>query len=110
MAISEQARKDHDWLAPDELFPYHLSTVKVNDPELIEYFDNFTFVFDEVLDTANLDTGTRFVVLVATLVGCQALSVMLGAALTVDVTPSESRRSSNRLSPIFAALGERIQP
>ena len=49
MAISEQARKDHDWLAPDELFPYHLSTVKVNDPELIEYFDNFTFVFDEVL-------------------------------------------------------------
>ncbi|GIM91100.1 hypothetical protein [Paractinoplanes toevensis] len=33
MAISETARKNHD-----ELFPGHVSTLAVTDPELIEYF------------------------------------------------------------------------
>ena len=42
MAITEVAQKKHD-----ELFPGHVSTLKVTDPELIEYFDNFAF--DEVL-------------------------------------------------------------
>ena len=45
MAISEQAQKKHD-----ELFPGHVSTLAVTDPELIEVFDNFAF--DEVLVTA----------------------------------------------------------
>lgn len=31
----------------DQLFPRHVSTLAVNDPELIEIFDNFAF--DEVL-------------------------------------------------------------
>ena len=42
MAISKRAQQNHD-----ELFPGHVSTLKVSDPELIEYFDNFAF--DEVL-------------------------------------------------------------
>jgi 4-carboxymuconolactone decarboxylase len=50
MAISEQARKNHE-----ELFPGHTSTLGATDPELIEIFDNFAF--DEMLQNGNLDTG-----------------------------------------------------
>lgn len=85
MAISERARKNHD-----ELFPAHISTLKVTDPELIEYFDNFAF--DEVLRYGSLDTKTRLMVQLASVIACQAVSeyrVMLGAALNVGVTPIE---------------------
>ena len=85
MAISEAARKNHE-----ELFPGHVSTLKVTDPELIEYFDNFAF--DEVLRYGRLDTKTRLMVQLASMIACQALSeyrVMLGAALTAGVTPVE---------------------
>jgi 4-carboxymuconolactone decarboxylase len=82
MAISDKARKTHD-----ELFPGHVSTLKVTDPEFIEYFDNFAF--DEVLRDDTLDTSTRLMVQLAAMIACQAVSeyrVMLGAALTVGVT------------------------
>jgi 4-carboxymuconolactone decarboxylase len=36
MLPNEHARKNHD-----ELFPGHVSTLAVTDPELIETFDNF---------------------------------------------------------------------
>jgi hypothetical protein len=78
MAISEQARKNHD-----ELFPGQVSTLAVTDPELIETFDNFAF--DEVLRHGNLDARTRLVVQLASMIACQALReyrVMLGAAFT----------------------------
>jgi 4-carboxymuconolactone decarboxylase len=84
-AISAEARKNHD-----ELSPGHVSTLSVTDPELIEYFDNFAF--DEVLRYGKLDTRTRLMVQLAALIACQGLSeyrVMLGAALTVGVTPVE---------------------
>jgi 4-carboxymuconolactone decarboxylase len=83
MAISEQARRIHD-----ELFPGRVSTLAVTDPELVEYFDNFEF--DEVLRTSRLDTPTRLLVQLASMIACQAVReyrVMLGAALTVGVTP-----------------------
>jgi 4-carboxymuconolactone decarboxylase len=85
MAVSERARKNHD-----ELFPGHVSTLKVTDPELIEYFDNFAF--DEVLRYDVLGTKTRLMVQLASMIACQALSeywVMLSAALTAGVTPIE---------------------
>lgn len=85
MAISEQARKNHD-----ELFPGHVSTLAETDPELIETFDNFAF--DEVLRHGNLDTRTRLMVQLASMIACQALReyrVMLGAALIAGVTPVE---------------------
>jgi 4-carboxymuconolactone decarboxylase len=85
VAISEVARRNHE-----ELFPGRVSTLKVTDPEFIEYFDNFAF--DEVLRHGNLDKKTRLMVQLASLIACQALSeyrAMLGAALTVGVTPVE---------------------
>src|SRR3982751_3904555 len=85
MAPNEQARKNHE-----ELFPGHVSTLAVTDPELIEVFDNFAF--DEVLRESRLDTRTRLMIQFASLIACQALReyrVMLGAALAVGITPVE---------------------
>ena len=85
MAPNEQARKNHD-----ELFPGHVSTLAVTDPELIEIFDNFAF--DEVLRHGSLDARTRLMVQLAAIIACQAVReyrVMVGAALTVGVTPVE---------------------
>jgi 4-carboxymuconolactone decarboxylase len=87
MAPNEQARKNHD-----ELFPNHVSTLAVTDPELIEIFDNFAF--DEVLRTSSLDTRTRLMIQLASMIAGQALReyrVMLGAALTAGVTPVEAK-------------------
>jgi 4-carboxymuconolactone decarboxylase len=85
MSVSEAAQRNHD-----ELLPGRVSTLKVTDPELIEYFDNLAF--DEVFRYGSLDTKTRLTVQLASIIACQALSeyrVMLGAALTVGVTPVE---------------------
>lgn len=85
MRISERANQNHE-----ELFPNHKSTLKVTDPELIEVFDNFAF--DEVISDANLETRTRLMVILASMIASQALSeykVMLGGALNVGVTPIE---------------------
>jgi len=74
--ISDAAQRAHD-----ELFPGHVSTLKVTDPELIEVFDNFAF--DEVLRHGELDTRTRLMVQLAAMIASQALAeyrVMLGAA------------------------------
>ena len=85
MSISEAALKKHD-----ELFPNRKSKLMETDPELIEVFDNFAF--DEVLQYGNLDTRTRLMVILASMIACQALAeyrVMLGGALNVGVTPVE---------------------
>jgi 4-carboxymuconolactone decarboxylase len=87
MAISKTAQKNHD-----ELFPNYKSTLKVTDPELIEVLDNFAF--DEVLSYGNLDTKTRLMVILASLIALQTLSeyrAMLGGALNVGVTPIEAK-------------------
>jgi 4-carboxymuconolactone decarboxylase len=101
MAISETAQQNHD-----ELFPGHVSTLKITDPELIEVFDNFAF--DEVLARSSLDTRTRLMVQLAALIGCQALSeyrVMFGAALTAGVTPVEVREIVYQAVP-YAGMGK----
>ena len=85
MPPSEQARQTHDQLSPG-----HVSTLAVTDPELIELFDNFAF--DEVLRDCQLDARTRSMVQLAALIAAQALReyrVMVGAALTVGVSPIE---------------------
>jgi 4-carboxymuconolactone decarboxylase len=85
MGISKTANKNHE-----ELFPNRKSTLKVTDPELIEVFDNFAF--NEVLAYGNLDTRTRLMVILASLIASQALGeykVMLGGALNVGVSPVE---------------------
>lgn len=83
--ISEAAHKNHE-----ELFPNHKSTLKVTDPELIEVFDHFAF--DEVVALSKLDTKTRVMLILASIIGSQAVSefkIMVGAALNVGVTPVE---------------------
>ena len=85
MPITEAARRHHE-----ELFPGRVSTLVQTDPELIEYFDNFAF--DEVLAHDDLDRRTRLMVQLAAMIAVQAIGeyrVMLGAALTVGVTPVE---------------------
>jgi Uncharacterized homolog of gamma-carboxymuconolactone decarboxylase subunit len=85
MNISNVANQNHE-----ELFPNHKSTLKITDPELIEVFDNFAF--DEVISHGNLDTRTRLMVLLGSMIANQALAeykVMLGSALNVGVTPVE---------------------
>src|SRR3954463_7716829 len=100
MPPSEQAQRSHD-----ELFPGHVSTLAVTDPELIEYFDNFAF--DEVLAHGDLDTRTRLMVQLAALIAGQALReyrVMLGAALTAGVTPIEAKEIVYQAVP-YAGMG-----
>lgn len=87
MTITEVAQRNHD-----ALFPRHVSTLKVTDPELIELFDNWAF--DEVLAESRLDARRRLMVQLAAIIGCQAVDeyrAMLGAALDVGVTPIEAK-------------------
>jgi 4-carboxymuconolactone decarboxylase len=87
MSPNERAQKNHD-----ELFPGHVATAAVTDPELIEIFDNFAF--DEVLRHGSLDIRTRLMVQLAAIIACQAVReyrAMLGAALNVGVTPVEAK-------------------
>jgi 4-carboxymuconolactone decarboxylase len=101
MPASAEAQKNHD-----QLFPGHVSTLKVTDPELIEYFDNFAF--DEILHHGSLDTQTRLMVQLASLIACQALNeyrVMLGAALTVGVTPVEVKEIVYQAVP-YVGMGK----
>jgi len=83
LEINELAEKNHD-----RLFPGHVSTAAVTDPELVEIFDNWAF--DEVLRNSNLEIRTRLMVQLAAIIACQAVReypAMLGAALNVGVTP-----------------------
>ena len=85
MSISETAMKNHE-----ALFPNRKSILIVTDPELIEVFDNFAF--DEVLGYGSLDTRTRLMVILASMIASQTIAeykVMLGGALNVGVTPVE---------------------
>lgn len=55
-------------------------------------FDNFAF--DEVLQYGDLNTRTRLMVQLASMIASQALAeyrVVLGAALTVGVSPAEAK-------------------
>lgn len=62
------------------------------DPEFVERFSNFAF--DEVVNSGELDGKTRFLAILATLLGCQGIDgfrVMLPAALNFGVTPVETK-------------------
>jgi 4-carboxymuconolactone decarboxylase len=101
MKPNERAQKNHD-----ELFPGHVSTLAVTDPELIETFDNFAF--DEVLASSTLDTRTRLMIQLAALIASQALReyrVMVGAALTVGVTPVEIKEIVYQAVP-YVGMGK----
>lgn len=87
MAISEFSKKYHE-----KMFPGYVSRFLETDPEFIERFDNFAF--DEVINHDDLDDRTRFMAILATLLGCQGIDefrAMLPAALNFGVTPVEAK-------------------
>jgi len=101
VAPNEQARKNHE-----ALFPGHVSTLTVTDPELIDVFDNFAF--DEVLHHGNLDPRSRLMVQLAALIAVHGLGeyrVMLGAALTVGVTPVQVKEIVYQAVP-YVGMGK----
>jgi len=98
---NDEAQRSHD-----ELFPDHVSTLAQTDPELIESFDNFAF--DEVLREGELDTRTRLMVQLAALIASHAVNeyrAMLGAALTVGVTPVEAKEIVYQAVP-YVGMGK----
>ena len=85
MAISEFAKQYHE-----KMFPDCTSEFSETDPEFMERFENFAF--DEVINQDDLDDKTRFMAILAALLGCQGsdmLRVTLPAALHFGVTPVE---------------------
>lgn len=87
MEISEFAREYHE-----KMFPGYMSKFRETDPEFIERFDNFAF--DEVVNQDNLDDKTRFMAILATLLGCQGIDefrAMMPAALNFGITPVEAK-------------------
>ena len=87
MKISEFAKQYHK-----KMFSDHPSTFSKTDPEFVERFENFAF--DEVVNQDDLDDRTRFMAILATLLGCQgidAFKAMLPAALNFGVTPVEAK-------------------
>lgn len=100
MAITEAAQRNHD-----QLFPGHVSTLKVSDPELIEIFDNWAF--GEVVEAAGMDIRLRLMVQLAALIACQAVGeyrAMLDGALNVGVTPVEVKEIVYQAVP-YAGMG-----
>lgn len=87
MSISKKAQAYHD-----KMFPGYESKLLVTDPEFIEFFDNFAF--DQVVNNDDLDDHTRFIAILATLLGCQGIdefNAMLIAAYNFGVTPVEMK-------------------
>lgn len=87
MFISEFAAAYHK-----KMFPGYQSDFLRTDPEFIERFDNFAF--DEVLNQEDqqLDDKTRWMAILATLIGCQGIDefgVLVGAAMNFGLTPVE---------------------
>ena len=87
MKMTENAKKYHE-----KMFPDYVSDFLRTDPEWIERFD--TFAFDEVVNQDDLDDITRFMAILATLIGCQGIDeykVMLPAAFHFGVTYVEAK-------------------
>ncbi len=85
MNITQNAKAYHE-----KMFPGYVSKFLETDPEFIERFDNFAF--DEVVSHDDLDDRTRFMAILATLLGCQGsdeFCAMLPAAMNFGVTPVE---------------------
>ena len=87
MAITQKARDRRE-----RLFPGQPSTLRETDPEFQEFFANFAL--DEVVNHDDLDERTRFMAILAILLGCQGVDAyrhLLPAALEMGVTPVEAR-------------------
>jgi len=111
MAMTEFSKQYHE-----KMFPGYVSKFLTTDPEFIEFFDNFAF--DEVVNQDDLDDRTRFMVILATLLGCQGIDefrAMVPAALNFGVTPVEIKEITyqavaylglGRVFPFLRAVNE----
>lgn len=82
MTISKKALAYHE-----KMFPGYESKLLKTDPEFITLFDNFAF--DEVVNNDDLEDRTRFMAILATLLGCQGIDefkAMLLPAYNFSVT------------------------
>ena len=116
MAITKFAKQYHE-----KMFPGYVSKFLETDPEFIERFDNFAF--DEVINEPDqeLDNRTRFMAILATLLGCQGIDefhAMLPAALNFGVTPVEVKEITyqavaylgiGRVFPFLKAVNEILE-
>lgn len=114
MAITENAKAYHE-----KMFPGYVSGFLKTDPEFIERFDNFAF--DEVVGHDDLDDPTRFMAILATLLGCQGIDefrAILPASLNFGVTPVEAKEivyqsvaylGIGRVFPFLKAVNEVLE-
>lgn len=89
MAISERARAYRN-----KMFPGCPNPFLETDPEFVERVENFAF--DEVAHQDDLDDRTRFLAILAALLGCQGIDAfreMVPAALNFGVTPVEVKET-----------------
>lgn len=85
MNITKFSKEYHE-----RMFPGYESRFLETDPEFIERLDNFAF--DEVIQSDDLDDGTRMIAILAGLIGAQCLNeykAMMKAAMNFGVTPVE---------------------
>ena len=85
--MTDNAKNYHE-----KMFPGYVSDFLRTDPEFIEAFDNFAF--DEVVNQDDIDDKTRFISILAVLLGCQGIDEfkgMLKAAYNFGVTPVEMK-------------------
>ena len=102
----------------EKLLPGKQHAFAGTDPEFIQIFESFAF--DEVIHQGNLDDRTRFMAILAALLGCQGLEefkMMLPAALNMGVTPVEVKEivyqsaaylGIGRVFPFLKAVNEEL--
>ena len=102
----------------EKLLPGQQHAFAGTDPEFIQIFESFAF--DEVIHQGNLDDRTRFMAILAALLGCQGLEefkMMLPEALNMGVTPVEVKEivyqsaaylGIGRVFPFLKAVNEEL--
>lgn len=88
MAISEFANEYHN-----KMFNGKESGLTKTDPQLVEIFENFV---DEVVNSDDLDDETRYLAILAALIGVQGLDeykIMLSASLNFGITPIQVKET-----------------
>ena len=97
LAVSEFAKQYHE-----KMFPDCTSVFSETDSEFMERFENFAF--DEVINQDDLDDKTRFMAILAALLGCQGSDMFRGkheGLLEI--------RSGGKPSYQFVACGELLR-
>lgn len=100
MSLSETARKNLEHLFSDQ----HIQKLQQTDPEFAAFFSNFAF--DEVPSLGHLESKTRIMVILASLIAMQTADeyrIMLGAALRTGITPVEIKEIVYQAVPYAGA-------